>query len=333
MTSSLTPTQWHILESYVYDGGRLWIVAGPLMSGPAYTTADAQRLMPLALESHEALAGAMGWQLGGDVHPMLQPFTTGENPPLSSVRCYRRMGVATGPVVRGVQIILKYSDSVPAIAARKVGRGTVLFWNFSPERGYSNLGGLKQYAILPILARRAARVLVGQAQLETMYLLGSSITAPLPRGMAVASVTVSKAADAPQALAVDLRQRSVTFTPPSEGSWDLVFARADARLRQGFSVNTDHAESDMTPAKMLSLREMFPEDQLTVADNLEDLQSPQAEVTASLDLAIPILLTLLALMIGESYFANRFYRRSSGDDGNGDDQRRFNAEAAEKDRN
>ena len=55
--SSLTPTQWHVLESYVYDGGRLWIVAGPLMSGPAYTTADAQRLMPLALEAQEALGG------------------------------------------------------------------------------------------------------------------------------------------------------------------------------------------------------------------------------------------------------------------------------------
>jgi hypothetical protein len=80
-------------------------------------------------------------------------------------------------------------------------------------------------------------------------------------------------------------------------------------VARGVRVNAAPEESDLTRATPQDLQRIVPADHLVVASDLNDLVERRKTVTQPLDLAIPLLLALLALMIGESYFANRFYRQ------------------------
>lgn len=305
--SSLPAAQWALLETYVRQGGRLWIVAGPLTSPEGYNGNEAQRVMPVSLEAQEELARPVAWRTDRLDHPMLTPFAGRENPPLSAVRCARRFGVKT--VAGDADTLLKYADDVPAIVLRRVGAGRVLLWNFSPAEQFSNLAGLEQF---PILARRATKVLTGQVRAETMYLCGASVVVPFPRRLAAAGVTLRRpGADSDRPVSADVGGRTVTVLADRPGAYRARFTRGDLYAGRGFSVNVSPAESDMRSIEPDKLSAMFPSDALVVARDATAVRRAWRGEELALDLTIPLLLALVLLMTGESFFANRFYRRSA----------------------
>jgi len=305
--SSLGASQWTLLETYVRDGGRLWVVAGPLTSPEGYNGDDAQRLMPVSFNAQEDLARPIGWRAEKLDHPMFLPFAGEENPPLSAVRCVRRFGVRT--VAGDADTLLSYTDGVPAVVLRRVGQGSVLLWNFSPAKVFSNLAGLEQF---PILARRATKVLTGLARAETMYVCGQRVVVPVPRRLADSSITLrTPEADSDRPVVVDPGGRSVTVVGEAPGSYRARFTRGDLQADRGFSVNVSPAESDMRPVAGDKLGAMFPSGSLVVARDVESARQARQGEELALDLTIPLLLMLVVLMTGESFFANRFYRRSA----------------------
>ena len=304
--SALAAAQWTLLETYVRGGGRLWIVVGPLVSAQAYNTPEARRLVPVVLGAQEALDTPVSWRVRQAAHPMLAPFAGADNPPLSEVRCTGRFGVEA--LAAEASVVLSYDDGVPAIVTQRLGAGEVLLWNFSPARGFSNLAGLEQF---PILARRAARLLAGQARAETMHTCGSSVVVPFPRRLAGAAVTVRKpGAEGDVPAAADAAGRTVTVPADTPGPWDLRFTCGDLHESRGFSANTSPLESDMTAADPAKLEAMFPPDRMVVAGDIDAIRRAWQRGQMPLDLTVPLLLALVVLMTGESYFANRFYRRS-----------------------
>ena len=303
--STLPPAQWTLLEDYVRAGGRLWIVVGPLTSADAYNSAQAQRLMPVSFDAREESEEGFRWSTDKLTHPMLTPFTDPENVSLSGVRCYRRFGVKT--VAGDARVVLPYSDGVGAVVLRRVGTGQVLLWNFLPERRFSNL----VHPYLPILARRAAQVLAGQARADTMHACGKSVVVPFPRGLVGAGVTIRKPdADNDEPIAPDPAGRTVTVLAERPGPWTLRFARGQAHDSRGFSTNTGLAESDMRLADRTRLTGMFPPDKVVFAKDMSDIRHAWQRSDLALDLTVPLLLALVLLMTGESFFSNRFYRRS-----------------------
>ena len=302
--SVVPPEQWRMLGAYVRRGGRLWVVAGPLVSAAAYNRPEARRVMPASLRPHEVLTEPLGWKADDVRHPLFEPFATGENPPLSEVRCMRRMGVDPAG---DAEVVLRYADGVPAAVLRPVGDGAVLLWNFSPARSDSNLAGLGQF---PILARRAVTVLLAEEDVRTTHIIGRRVSVDFPRGMAAASVTVSTPGFSGETVvAPDPGGRAVTLSADRVGHWDVWFRQGDKAVGRGFSVNTDPAESDTTPVQEARLKGMFPPENLLVADSMEDIKQARLGTPGTLDLVIPILLALLVLLVGESFFGNRFYRR------------------------
>ena len=304
--SSLGAAQWTLLEAYVRGGGRLWVVVGPLTSRDAYNTEQAQRLMPVSFKAQEELGQGMGWRTTTLDHPMLVPFAGDENPPLTAVRCLRRFGVET--VAGDARTLLKYTDNTPAIVLRRVGTGRVLLWNFSPARHFSNLAALEQF---PILARRATRILTGQAAADTMHVCGKRVVVPVPRRLGGGTVALrGPGAESEQAVQLDPGGRTVTVLGDRPGPWGLRFVRGDLREGRGFSVNVSAAESNMAPAETQRLTEMFPAGRLVIAKDLDEIRRAWQQEDVALDLTIPLLLALVVLMTGESFFANRFYWRS-----------------------
>ncbi len=302
--SSLSAGQWRTLERFVRGGGHLWIVIGSLVSSASYNSPEAQRFLPAALGELEILPKWVGWRGARGGEAVLAPFATGANPPLSEVRCDRRFRLAS--TASNAHVVLRYADDKAAILTRAAGDGSVVLWNFSPAREFSNLGRLPQF---PILVQRTARLLISGARSETMWLWGRTATVAIPKAMEGAMMTVRKPGRRAEEPVVHAPRKRVLSIPADRlGHWTVQFAEGDSRAYRGFSVNADFAESDLTPVRPKDLEILFGADRLVVASSMEDLAARRRTVRQPLDLAVPILLALLILMTGESFFANRFYR-------------------------
>ncbi len=303
--ASLGQEQWKLLAEFVGRGGHLWVVIGPLVSPQAYNTPEAQRLIPVSLKSLEMLDKPVGWRLEQTSHPMLAPFAEKDNPPLSEVMCRRRFAVQA--TAEDANVLLRYTDAAPAIVLRTMGHGSVLIWNFSPSRSFSNLARLGQF---PILVQQAIRLLAGGTDIKSSYPWGKSLTLPFPRSLGTAVVTVKKPSSPGEVPApASIQGRTVTLLADEVGPWTLRFSAGDQSVLRGFSVNPAAGESDLTPIEPVKVTAMFPTDSVLIARSANEIAHKQRVVTRPLDLAMPILLILLVLITVESFFANRFYRQ------------------------
>jgi hypothetical protein len=111
-----------------------------------------------------------------------------------------------------------------------------------------------------------------------------------------------------QSLPVDIRTGSVSFRPTQVGNWQVEFVGSQATIIRGLSVNTHPSESDLEPIEPEQLALRMPGRGVRIVKELDQLRR-DGQAYSSLDLAVPALAVLLALMIGESFFANRFYRQ------------------------
>ncbi len=309
--SRLSAEQWSALERFARDGGGVWVVAGSLMNPADYNSLAAQRVMPAVLKGLEELPVPMGFETISLSHPMLQPFLGEKSWPLSKVRCRRRFGIEA-PAADS-HVVLKYADGTPAIVVRKIGEGSALFWNFSPLPEASNISRRDRRAggPFPILALHAAQMLARADESQTMYFWGQSVTIAAPSRLRLASATVAKPGQAvPTPLPTDPGGRSVTVLADRLGHWKVSFTEAGRSVVRGFSVNARSEESDLTPIAEDELRRQFPEGLVIASDFDEIVASRQPAIAGPTDLAVPLLLVLLALLTCESFFANRFYRKA-----------------------
>ncbi|MHC4983269.1 MAG: BatA domain-containing protein [Planctomycetota bacterium] len=308
--SALAGAQWGAIRDYVQDGGRLWVVPGSFVSPEKYNASEAQAIMPAGLGALERLPGSIGWRLADprQADDLVEPFLSGENPPLTAVRCRRRFGIES--IADGARAVLSYSDGVPAVLRRDVGEGTVIFWNFSPAGDFSNLAGRRQFVVLTYSTLRMA--MRGR---KTMYFYSDAVTVPAPQGMGRPFVEVQRPGEnfraaeegrtAPGALTISRVDRL--------GQWRVRFSQAGRKTRTyGFSVNASYAESNLEPAKEKEVRDMFPPGRVVITKDVRKVGELAEAVPQELDLTVPVLIGLLILVTLESLFANRFYRAAAG---------------------
>ena len=303
--SRLSAAQWEMLERYVRAGGRLWIVAGSLISTANYNSVAAQRVLPVTLKPLQQLASPVTFRGKNLSHPLLAPLDRQGSFPLSFLRFRRRFAIqGIGP---NTELLLKFTDGAAAMAHRTLGEGAVLFWNFSPASEFSNLA---RWAQFPVLARLTAQILTQADDTQTAYLWGRRVTVPFPRRLRSPVATVRRPGrQAETPLKRHGNGRAVTVKADSLGHYVVSFAEGENRQSVGFSVNADPRESDLTPADPKKLKTMFPADSLLIVRDLSEIARRRRKTTRSLDLTLPLLLGVLVLLTGESFFANRFYRR------------------------
>ena len=305
--SSLSDAQWQALEDFAQAGGHVWIIPGANLSPQAYNAAPAQKIMPLTIKSMEELSSAVNWQGPSPGQEMLEPFLGDDNPPLTDVACRRRFIVAA--TSSETQTILKFQDNVPAILSRPIGQGSVIFWNFCCDAESLDASMMPQFVVL---TQRTLRLLARQGSLPTAYTYGQPVNVPLPKAISNPVTTVLRpGAAAEEPLVPDYRSGQVSLTSDRLGHWRISFVDDGRRQDIGYSVNVDTQELNLTPLSQNKVLEMFHDGQAIIAKSLQDISRQEQIVNQPLDLVVPILLALLAMMIGESYFANRFYKRTN----------------------
>jgi hypothetical protein len=302
--SALSQSQWEALLEHVEQGGVLWIVAGPLVSQAGYDVEEAKRLLPAPIEGIEALSPPQKWPDVDTDHPLLTPFAGGRNAGFDPVEFTRRLRL--GPPAADTVVPARYADDEPGILLRTVGRGKALMWNFSPAPSFSNVA---RPATWMVMTARALTVLAGRGQLRTSYLLGETVTMRLPEDLAgVTAVALPGGDEDQRPLTVSPRSRTVTLTADRVGHWRVRFAGSNGSRVRGFSVNPEAGESDLRALTSEDLAARLAGRDLQVVRSPEEL-TDEGSSARTVDLVTAVLALLLVLMIGESFFANRFYRR------------------------
>jgi hypothetical protein len=302
---SLTREQWAKLDAYVRGGGQLWVVPGDLLAADAYNTPEAQRLLPAAVGELETLSGSVRLSAATE-HPLVSPFADSTNPSLSEVQVWRRWTVSSR--AEDAEVALPYADGKAAILRRPVGRGACVLWTFSPAREFSNLAPLGQF---PILAQQTVRLMAADQDARTLYTLGETVFVPVPRTMSSPVVAVRRPGQVVESVDVSHgHARDVTLRADQVGHYVVSFTQDGRRWEFGFSVNAAASESDLTAVPAGHLHDNFPPGRFRVLAPDQAGDEDDWTVDKPLDLTGPLLLTLLSLLIGEAFFANRFYKRT-----------------------
>ncbi len=300
----VSDAQWAALTRFVCQGGKLWLVAGPNMSAQAYNTAAARNLMPVELGVAEELDRPVAWKPANYQHPLLQPFRVNPDFPLKHVEASFRFKVKSRP--EGSVVVVPYADGTPAIVERKVGEGRVLLWNFSPLPGRSNIRRLYQH---PLLAQGVVRAYARDTLLRTMLNVGQVASIAVPRGIGPATAAVKRPGQSGFEPVVVSPKRVIAVPAEVPGHWDVQLTGEKSTDTVGFSTNAPSGESDLRPVDPNDARAYLSAELLEIVSSPAELRREQRMVSEDLHIAGPLLLVLLALMIGESWFANRFYKR------------------------
>ncbi len=209
---------------------------------------------------------------------------------------------------------MRYTDGMAAIATRRVGAGRVVFWNFSPTRSWSNLGRLGGQ--LGMLGQRTAELLLAGERGQTQFAWGRTVELTIPLGFQKPSITLRRPGEesdvAMEPAMYNFRRRLVKVPADRLGGYTVTFAEADRTFIDGFSVNVPGAESDLRTLEAGEIAGNFSSDGVAVISSAADWAGTTGRTSLPLDLLPLILLVLLVLLTGESYFANRFYKKAIG---------------------
>jgi hypothetical protein len=302
--TDLLDEQWQAIENFVRGGGAVWIVPGSLSNVAAWNTLAAQKVLPARIEARRTLNPPRRPAEPQTTHPMLKGFDDPLNPPLNDVNIYQRL--ALGELDEGAAVVLADSAGEPLVVVRGLGSGRVVLWTTSPARAWSDLGPLGGQLV--VLARDTTHALLGESQRPRSYPWGSDVLLPLPPGVDGPLVSVSvPGQDEPRIIEANLRRGFVPIQTDRLGAYTASFARGQATLTRGFSVNVPVDESDLRRADPRRLEEAFGES-LHIARSADERAEQLGRGEAPLDLLPLLFVALLATLVGESFFANRFYK-------------------------
>lgn len=302
------------LEAFVERGGGLLISVGPRVDADSYNAALAGLLPSLLTEVKTRGRGTFERSPVGLAVPPLdrdafRVFRTGGASVFASVRFGRVMGVE--PRLReDSEVVLRYSDALPALLERRVGAGRVLLFTSTLDDDWTDL---PLRSIYVPLVHQLVRFLSDSLLLDGAALVeaGGSVPLPLPPDPRVAAWVV-----APDGTEIQLEtaaadtEGTVRFTDTSQaGHYQLFWAEGrgatDGILRTVFSVRVPIEESLARPLDRSDLLASVPG--LVHHSGAQDAVTGDDEAVVVRRSSLgPALLAMLALMLlSEGVLAGR----------------------------
>lgn len=307
---SISPSAFAGLADYVTAGGWLIVVPGPAMN-PAGYQAGQSVLAALPVEVVAPLEPV--YIAPPDrPHALLGRFQDGTGLSLSepAVRRYVRFGAPLG----GGSVIARLSDGSPAIVVRRVGRGTSVVLAISPQRDWGDWAvdaGPLLVLLNTLVAESlpqttpASNLRIGQeARLFVRGSAASSQAASI-RAMTITSPTRRQSWPAVVEATVD----TVAAITDRCGHYRIVADGGTRADELGYSVNTPADESQLDRLSPSDIESRFAPGTIEVMREPDALTGGRMAGGTSRDLSVWLALTLLGLLIAESFLSNRFYRQ------------------------
>ncbi|HOW72133.1 MAG TPA: VWA domain-containing protein [Phycisphaerae bacterium] len=292
-----TPQGWTTLRKYLETGGTLIIIPGPNMTPAAL--APATPILPAPIEniiSRDPPVNVAATEFG---HPYLRPFV---DPGFDSVNdrpVFRHLRL--GPPAAEAQVLAPFSDGSPAILTRTLGRGRVVQMAFSPAREWSLFGS--QAAPMIVLLQSILADLAPRSDHVATFAAGD--TARRWLDTAAGPLTLIRPGET-QPRPLPPRSTQVELPTALPGHYRVLSGQDTPHAILDYSVNVPETESDMTRTTPAAISARFPPGIAIVTTNVE-IVARDRTAPATIRWTVPIALALLALLIAESLFANRFY--------------------------
>ncbi|MCY2963802.1 MAG: VWA domain-containing protein, partial [Planctomycetota bacterium] len=297
---------WKALAEYVEQGGSAAVVLGDRVKHAAYLTEPALRVLPGELGAALTFKPPEYLDLQNLNHPLLKRFDD-----------WGASGLKAEPILkywrvdptRDTAVIARYTDprQGPALIEKAVGKGRVLMlttsldrrgWNDLPVAGWEFVGLVDQ--MMTYLGRGSQTVYNHLAGEEV--LLPLDLSQPLPgyllRKPGQQQLKGEVTPGVPHLVVRDVDQL---------GNYRVNSSDPGVKYEQGFSVNADGRESNLTRLARIDLDERLGKDRYSVARDVEKLRRNVQTGRQGHEVFPCMSLLLLAIFLGEHLVANKFY--------------------------
>jgi hypothetical protein len=330
---ALSEASWTALQQWTNDGGGLFVWLGP--------KTDPASVRPFGLQVFALHRGLLPGVIGDAVtfeqpislsemqaeHPLLAHFTLDVSRELRQTRISKILKV-TPDTGEGSGNVVLSANEFPLLLEKSYGRGRVLLCTVDPGLECSDLA--RRGGSFVTLLLNAVHLLA-QSDNDVNARLGQPLQVLLPNGPANGKAIWRKPDGKEQILGADdlnssdpnaaNRRGPAALAVPrleSTGIHHFIWAPAQAKapLQKLVAVNHDSSETELGKADRAEAAKLLAEFTPEVVKDFSDgnLFKEQIAHNANgkkFEFSASMLIVLLALLIGESFLSNRFYR---GDD-------------------
>ncbi len=302
------------LESYVAEGGALWLFLGPRVDLYQYNKVlfkEGKGVLPCRLTAASATQPVNGepphLRFGDSTHPALASLTGAGS---ADARFLQYMGLE---VPGDARVVMALSNGAPVLVEKPFGRGKVLLADFTAGLGWTYLPATAEF---PILMQELMRYLIGNPDTSVNLSVGDRFEQPVfvstqhllvryPDGHK-ARLTPHERADRKNAWVLSLEDTR------QQGLYEVVDAPAEVMPRLRFVVNQKPAGGDLSRFDRDELADALGHGNwrwIAPESSFDELVSRRLEVT---ELAPAVLWGLALVLGGESLLAMYFGRRRGG---------------------
>ena len=317
---ALADAVWQRLSAFAAQGGGVAIFLGH-NSRPidAFNSPVVQELLPGKLV-REWRAGQHDVYIASDrmQHPLLSKFRPLEgNVPWTSLPVFRHWEL--GPLAKGDDIVLAFTNGQPALVERPLEKGHVLVmttpvsdpanrrdtWNLLPT-------GEEPWPFV-MLANEMMLYLVGSRETRLNYTVGETAVLALQSNQhqPMFAVTTPRGDTVRQA-ADDARGNvAVTFTD-SPGNYQVRAGGGQGAVSLGFSANLPGDVSQLDRASAEDLRQLFGDVKMRIARNREEIDRNVNMQRVGRELYPLLIILMVGFLAAEQLLSNYFYRVQPG---------------------
>ncbi len=305
---------WQRLRTYVEHGGGLLVFAGEAVNLDHYNRfghAAGEGILPGKLKPAQGGIGrtgpaqtALGFAKDEIVHPVLADFERVATSGVFMARVERRMPIELNDPA--AEVVLRYTDQVPAIVIRQRGAGRSCFVTTSADMAWNNLPAKGDYVSLMMnLVTYLAQPQAHSRNIE--------VGRPIVRRLAPGESSMSFRVRLPSG---DTADASLAVVPPrrtaDEGGFELRYADTEraglyttlvGSAAQTVAVNPPPAESDLKPTDQSALAKAL-DVPFTYVSDPEELTA-QARTPGARELGPGIAYAVLILLMCETWLAMR----------------------------
>lgn len=291
---------WEKLGTYVKAGGTLIVVPGSSMDVEDYLAGVS--LLPAEIAAIVACDPPLRPAISDLSQPYLSPFADLSIDSLNDRHAFRRLDL--GPKAAQAQVIFPFANGAPALLERRVGRGRTLLLGFSPAAEWGQFG--TQAAPMLVLLHR----ILDTARPTLDKLASIAAGPPHSRAAGDGSSPLLVRSEAGTESTV-LPSPNRLYALPAERP-DLYIATEKSNPQATvlyYSVNVAESESQLARTSSDMIKSRFdaaaPLQVVRPGDRLEAIGSSGP---VRVNWTVPLGVALLALLLIESSFSNRFYR-------------------------
>ncbi len=295
----LNSLAWDALAGFVKAGGLLLVIPGDTLSIDDYNNAG--NLLPATLASVQTCDPPIRPAAIELSHAYLQAFADAGIDSINDRYAFKRLTFR--PPVDAAKVVLAFSDGAPALLESRVGKGRVIVAAFSVAAEWGQFG--TQAAPTIVLLHRILDTVRPALNNVGSFAAGRPVSRTLQTGGA--PLTVTGDADREPSLVAPVNGQ---FRLPVDLPGVYRVASKSSPAETLFQYSSNAAEIESRPRRtedIDSSKLRFGNDLMSILHPGEGPSVHQASGRGRISWAVPLGLALLALLLVESAFANRFY--------------------------